>query len=665
MDYSKLSNEELLILKKEKEKEFEEVSYSRFIEYGIQDVILLWELDDKLKLLDLAKFISYTCGVNLNNIHGTLLQWNSFMYNRCKDENLILPLESSYPKNDDTLLRHSLTLPESSRSPLYNRLLADPELHGQKFVGGWTRGTAKFWKWVFSLDYTSLYPSAIMWANIGIDTLIEPCDLPKELLDLRAKYFIYYPKDIDAKEISKYDYKFIEKVLRKPEVVEEIRALLLKYNVSATPNGMFFKKEKRAISSQIMEDMIKQRKTYKKEMKKIQQQMEDLKTQETYSKDDFNALSAKADKADVYQMGIKILINSYYGSLSLQANVSAGQSEYFSTAVTSVGRIANILIGQEQTINLLKMVGEEPTEVINGVKTNLDCIAQADTDSIYLSIEKLVKKKFGDDYANNPEATDKRLIEFSLNYIEKIAMPLVRDKLDNNYAYALNAHMPEKLQEDPEVICDNFISIAPKMYFTRKFWDEGVTLAKPKLKVTGLSMVRSTTPKFYRQELQKAMDILIDGDIPKVIEYCNKVQLETADQAPSDICINQGVSSLDYTWDEKIKKFRRWTGEKYLSAPVNSRASLIHNKYIHDNGITIKDIEPGDKISFLYMKVPNITGSDAFAFQNEDVFNNGLKEYIDTKTMFEKGFMKPIKLITGPLKWDLTPKDEQISDDEW
>jgi len=379
---------------------------------------------------------------------------------------------------------------------------------------------------------------------------------------------------------------------------------------------------------------------------------------------------ALADKENVYQLGVKILINSYYGSLSMKASVSAGQSEYFSTAVTSVGRIANIFVGQEQCKKVSELTGVPLKEEMYGFKTSLDFIAQADTDSVYLSIEEVIKKKFGNDYDDkikSGELTKERLIEFSTNYIDKVAMPLVRDKLDNVYAYAMNAHLPEKLQEDPEVICDNFISIAPKMYFARKWWDEGVTLAKPKLKVTGLSMVRSSTPKFYRQELSKAMDILIDGDLPKVIDFCSKVEKETEEQPPSQICINQGVSSLDYKWDEVSKKFKRWVPDKnkFLSAPVNSRAALIHNKYIKDNSINVKDIEPGDKISFIYMKMPNITGSNAFAFQNEKVFDNGLRDYVDTKTMFEKGFMTPIKLITEPLGWDLTPADMQIDENEW
>lgn len=72
--------------------------------------------------------------------------------------------------------------------------------------------------------------------------------------------------------------------------------------------------------------------------------------------------------------------------------------------------------------------------------------------SCYLTLEKVIERKYGKDY--NDKIDKQVLIDFTLNYINKVALPLVRDKLDNVYAYTLNAYLPEKLQEDPEVICD-------------------------------------------------------------------------------------------------------------------------------------------------------------------------------------------------------------------
>lgn len=261
--------------------------FNTFIEYGVQDVSLLFEIDNKLKLIDLAKYLAYYCGVTMNDVRGTLRQWNSFMFNESIKNGFVLPISNKFPKKDTVLLEYACSKEYTGpRKEEYKRLLTyqDPDtgdfsLQGQRFPGGWTRGTAKFWKWVLSLDYTSLYPSAQMWANIGIDTLIEPKDLHPELLELRAKYFIYYPKDMDPKELEKLDYEFIRNVLDKPEVIEHIRSVLVKHNVSATPNGMFFTKKIRSAMSTIIENLIVERKKYKKLMKTTEQEIENLKVE--------------------------------------------------------------------------------------------------------------------------------------------------------------------------------------------------------------------------------------------------------------------------------------------------------------------------------------------------------------------------------------------------
>jgi len=815
--------------------DFYENSFNLFVEYGIQDVILLIEINEKLKLIDLAKFIAYICGVTMNDIRGTVKQWNNYMFNNHLDKGMVLPLKGKFGVTDNTILVHGSNMEDlnPAKREKYQRLLNDKEKNGQTFPGGITRGTGKFWREVFSLDFGSLYPSCIQWANIGIETLIHPRDLPKELLDLRARYAIYYEKGIEPKELLQFDLEFAEDVLGNKEAQAELESVLKKHNCSMTPNGMFFKLNKRSILSQRMEDIIVQRKVHKKNMKTELQKMENLKAERARTSDEarlkqidieFSEASDLADKYNVYQMGLKIFLNSCYGSLSMQSTVFAGDKEFFSSAVTSSARVSNLIAGQVNSQKIDSIMGFEAQEERFGRKTYLDHIPQQDTDSCdgksiievngvkttiedyfnskqedsletrnknnlikhikkqsdftsslniktgeiehkkinyimahkvkkrmfrikhkntyvdvtedhsvvvkrngfyvdvkpteifkgctiillefktedfivqdlgiqeqwvydlevqdnhnffaneicihnsnYCSIDPIVVKKFGEDYRETTER--RRITEFTENYINKISLPCTYEKLAS-FSKALNAPLPEKLVEDPEVICDNFISLVPKMYFARKFWDEGIYLNEPKLKVTGLSMVRTTTPKFYREELKKAMEIIIDGDIPKVIDYIESVKEATAKQNPKDIAINQGVSSLDYTWEPNIKKFRKFNGKKYLGAPVNSRACLTHNLYVKDKTLPIKDIEPGDKISFLYMKVPNplFNSSNALGFKDVTIFNkeNGdLMDYIDRDVMFEKGFEKSIKLITDPLKWDLTPPENLIDDDEW
>lgn len=652
--------------------DFYRQDFDKFILYGVRDVELLQLLDNKLKLIDLAKYLAYMCGVTINDVRGTLKQWHSYIFNEAIKQGLVLPLTNKFDQNDTVYIKKaiealnngSLTLPEERKNRLL-RVYSDPSLHGQKFIGGWTYASTAYHKWVFSLDFASLYPSAIRWGNIGADTLIEPKNLHPELVALRAKYFNYYEKDWETPEVSAETARFISEVLRKPEVVEEIREVLVRHNVCATPNGMFFTKERLSITAEIIQDLQSQRKKYKKEMKKYEQEMEDIKAGK--SDKEYEYMSALRDKFEVYQMGVKIFLNSYYGSVSLPMNPTAGQSEFFSVAITSTSQVANMFNAQNQSqrvAELSKTIQNDP----------LTYIAQCDTDSSYIIFDEVLKAKFGQDYEK--VKTTEELVNAGKAYIEKIAQPLVKKSMDL-YAYAMNAYEPDILTMDAEVICDNFISIAPKMYFARKYWDEGVTLAKPKLKVTGLSMIRSTTPKYFRETLKPSMDILITGDIQKAMDYFDEVQEGMKNVEPKQLAINVGVTSLDYEYNPDLGKYLKFKPDskgkdslngvkgKYLSAPMNSRASIKHNEYIRKVGLDVKEIEPGDKISYLSLKMPNPAGSDVLAFQNPKVFDGELKDYIDYSEMFDKAFMSPIKLICDPLKWELVRADTQIDEDEW
>jgi len=299
--------------------EFYANNYNTFIEYGVRDVELLIGLDRKLKLIDLAKMISYETGVTMDMIRGTLAQWNSYMFNNHYKKSQVLPLEGKFDDTDTVLLtriekdENFRSLIDDDRVQFYMNLIAandhENKLKSQTFPGGIVKGTAKFWKWVYSLDFASLYPSVIQWLNIGIETLIQPKDLPDELLLLRAKYAIFYPRNIDAKELIKYDFWFQKHVINNDEASSEVMRVCKKYNVSMAPNGMFFRKDFRSVLSQTMEDIMVKRKKYKKLMQTCYVQIEEIKKKSELSQEDKDKifhLSAEADRWNVFQMGMKI-----------------------------------------------------------------------------------------------------------------------------------------------------------------------------------------------------------------------------------------------------------------------------------------------------------------------------------------------------------------------
>lgn len=329
-------------------QEFKEESYNLFVTYGIKDIELLIDLENKLKLYSLAQFISYTTGCTTDDVRGTLKQWHNYLFNEAYKTNKLLPLKS--PFKDESSVQ---------------------------FVGGWTHASRNYSEWVSSLDYTSLYPSIMMWCNMGLESLVEYKDLPKEVLDIKQKYFINYSNEIDKSEFPEIEAEFIENVLRNSSVRDEIHNTLEKYNLCATPNGVFFNKQQRTLLSVMIENLMVDRKKAKKDMKRVENEIELLKKQTLNDeiKNKIYLLGLERDAFEARQMSLKVLLNSLYGSLSLDANTFAGSPEYFSLSVTSTGRIANRLIAEEQSIEVDRLVGEK---TIN----KLYNIVQADTDSI-------------------------------------------------------------------------------------------------------------------------------------------------------------------------------------------------------------------------------------------------------------------------------------------
>ena len=55
--------------------------YQSFIEYNIQDVEIVDNLEDKMKLIELALTMAYDAKVNFTDVLGTVRYWDILIYN--------------------------------------------------------------------------------------------------------------------------------------------------------------------------------------------------------------------------------------------------------------------------------------------------------------------------------------------------------------------------------------------------------------------------------------------------------------------------------------------------------------------------------------------------------------------------------------------------------
>lgn len=220
-------------------EDFYQNNYGLFLEYGNKDIELLIMLENKLKLIETAKFIAYKCGVNIPEVFGTYKQWHSYMYNKALSLNIVLPIKQQYRDESDG------------------------------FPGGWVVSKPGKYDWIISFDYAQLYPSCIKSLNYGLDTLVKPEEMSDELKYIKDKYFSWYTiercDELKVLNNNNAEHEHIQYIMANKE---EIHGVLQKYNVCASPNGYFYRKDKISIYSKLLRQLGDERGVAKKNIKK-------------------------------------------------------------------------------------------------------------------------------------------------------------------------------------------------------------------------------------------------------------------------------------------------------------------------------------------------------------------------------------------------------------
>lgn len=235
------------------------LDYQKFIEYNIKDVGLVVQLEDKLKLIELALTLAYDTKCNYEDVFAQTRMWDSLIYCYLLEKKIIVPPKEFKQK-------------ESAFEGAY---VKDPQ------VG--------MHNWVASFDLNSLYPHLLMQYNLSPETLVEP----KDYTDVM--------RSIIMEGVS------VERLLK-----QQLDTTKLK-DVTLTPNGQFFRTEKQGFLPRMMEELYEDRKKFKKMMLKYKQEYENEKDPD--KKKDIAKLVARYDNL---QLAKKLSLNSAYGVLGSQ-----------------------------------------------------------------------------------------------------------------------------------------------------------------------------------------------------------------------------------------------------------------------------------------------------------------------------------------------------------
>ena len=324
------------------------------------------------------------------------------------------------------------------------------------------------------------------------------------------------------------------------------------------------------------------------------------------------------------QMALKILLNSLYGALS---NVYFRYYDIrMAEAITISGQLS--VRWAANTVNAYLQ---------NILKTNKDYILASDTDSIYVCLDDLVEKTM-------PNADDDKISAF----VDKIAEQKIEPLLDECYGKLqtlVNAY-EQRMVMKREIIASKMIITGKKRYIANVLNSEGVQYAKPKMKITGIESVRSSTPQVCRKLIEKTLDVIMNEDETAVQKFIADARKAFCNLPPEDVAFPRGVSDISkYAEDGGYAK----------GTPIHVRASILYNQTIINNKLDKKYriINNGEKIKFFYLKIPNPIKENVFAFPDILPPELDLKRYIDYDMQFDKSYVEPMKNILEAIGWNV------------
>jgi DNA polymerase elongation subunit (family B) len=274
-----------------------------------------------------------------------------------------------------------------------------------------------------------------------------------------------------------------------------------------------------------------------------------------------------------------------------------------------------------------------------------DFVVAIDTDSIYLSLEKLIEKVCAG-----------KTTEQKIKTMDKMCEEVFQPFIDQGYtelADYMNAYS-QKMVMKREVLADKGIWTAKKRYVLNVHNSEGVQFAKPKVKVMGLEMVKSSTPAVIRDKMKDSLQVILHGTERDLHKYVLDFKREFDKMPVEAIAFPRGVNGMKQYAGSPI--YQKGT-------PIHVRAALLFNHHCKRMGIDKKyqPIRDGDKIKFVYLRTPNPFQEDVIGFTTELPKEFGLDAYIDYDKMFEKVFTDALQTVVEPLKWK-TQEESSLED---
>lgn len=662
--------------------------FKKFLQYNIQDTYLLHKLDKNLQYISLANGIAHNNVVLFSHTMGTVTTTeqaiiveahsnNKVVSNRCKDEN------------------------------------ADP-----RAAGGWTPHPKKgLHYWVSNTDMNSLYPSAIRALNMSPETLIGQIRLTRTkqaLKDFLAQGKKYKFTDFwhGKFNVLEMDYVF-EKDNAEPLQLDledgssytltgsEIYTLVFEsgkpWSISA--NGTIFRHDKIGVIPSLLARWYTERKQMQAKYKMYNNlgSSEIAVPQEWYHVIDVEHanpydLATAYDEKQLLKLiaeGDAYLVNQYINvhNLKVENGIVTYMDEATNNDIVSFwdkrqlvrkinlnsvyGGLLNAhhrffdqRIGQSTTLtgrSICRHMAAKTNEVITGeYDFNGEAVIAGDTDSSYFSAYPTLK----DGIESGKIPWNKEIaIQVYDQVASEVCATFPQFALDT---FNIPISNGEVLKSSREMVCTKGLFIKRKRYALMVYDKEGkrkdTNGSYGDLKVTGLEIKRSDTPKVVQKFLQDVLTLLLEeGDKDMVLSHIKQFKEEFKGYKPWKKGTPKSVNGLNYYSDVIDKQLdKKLVNGKRVSVPGHVRASLYWNmlRDINNDKNSMKILN-GSKIVLCKLKetADNTMGSIAYPIDEPHLPEWFTSLPFDDEAMEQVVIIKKLDNVLGVLDWDLSVTD--------
>ena len=612
--------------------------FQLFLEYNIQDTMILHKLDVKLQFIDLANTIAHDNTVLIPTTMGAVATTEQAIINEAH--------------------RRGFVVPDRTRG----------EKDG-KAAGAYVAFPKKgYHEWIGSSDLNSLYPSVIRALNMGPETIVG------QLRQTYTEEFLAQKTQLEKKSFADaWSGKFatneyelmMDKDVSKPMMLDmedgssievtgaDVYNLIFhsgqNWNISA--NGTIFKTESefQGIIPGLLERWYAERKTMQAKKKEAE------------------AAGDKSQKAfwDKRQLVKKINLNSLYG------------------AILNVGcRFFDKRIGQSTTLTgrqIVKHMSAETNRMFTGKYDHTgECIIYGDTDSVYFSAVPALPE--GEELDLDSAVA---LYDHVSNTVSDTFPQMLKDYF--NVPLATGAVM----KAGREVVGRAGLFITKKRYAINVLDDEGWQPEGGKLKIMGMDVKRSDTPEFVQDFLEEILNDALSGvaedavikkirdfkqyfrDLPawqkgmpkrvnNLTKYTQKYERIKGISGNDPLRLSKGAMALD--------RLKEQTGEKENNMIPGHVSASIHWNYLKamNSDAYSMGIVDGMKVIVCRLK-SNPMGYKNVAYPTDELQIPDWFKLLpfDEEAMELSVLDKKVHNVLGAMGWDLTRINDSEALDEF